>query len=86
MNTISEAIKESIINDRLVSVVLHGTKPIDIFEGAKDASPDFDENGNELDFDWNEIGDQEYDIWAISENETAGSENYFWRINVRIEI
>jgi hypothetical protein len=80
-----QAIKKSIINDRIEIVSLSGMTPLEAFEEFKDLCPDFDAEGNELNFDWNEIGENEYDMWAISEDEPSSSENYFCRINVRIE-
>jgi hypothetical protein len=91
MSAIERAVKESIQNDRIGIATVSGMKPIEVFDEAKDSSPDFDNDGNELVFDWNEIaiGDDDalaFDIWAMSEeNQVAGVENYFWRINVRIE-
>jgi hypothetical protein len=91
MSAIERAVNESIRNDRIAIATVSGMKPIEVFDDAKDASPDFDNDGNELVFDWNEIaiGDDDalaFDIWAMSEeDQAAGVENYFWRINVRIE-
>ncbi len=87
---IDSAIAESINNDRIGIATVYNIRPIEIFETAKELSPDFDNDGNELVFDWNEIliGDGDaraFDIWAmVEEDQAAGNENYFWRINVKV--
>jgi hypothetical protein len=90
MSAIERAVNESINYDRIGVAIVTDMEPTDVFDEAKDASPDFDADGNELVFDWNDItqgdGPLEFDIWAMSEKDSnAGNENYFWRINVRID-